>query len=82
LGNAILQLEKRLQDKYYIEVRILPNLAMQNQKKERNSNYFQDPYSSLNPRIPVGKAIMEPMKVHGLYKMTKRKAKRLKFSKE
>ncbi len=25
---------------------------------------FQDPYSSLNPRIPIGKAIMEPMQVH------------------
>jgi peptide/nickel transport system ATP-binding protein len=37
---------------------------------------FQDPYSSLNPRIPVGKAIMEPMKVHGLHKNdTERKAK-------
>jgi peptide/nickel transport system ATP-binding protein len=28
---------------------------------------FQDPYSSLNPRITVGEAIVEPMKVHGLY---------------
>ncbi|MCL4160118.1 UNVERIFIED_CONTAM: hypothetical protein GTU68_024464 [Idotea baltica] len=28
---------------------------------------FQDPYSSLNPRIPVGEAIIEPMKVHKLY---------------
>lgn len=28
---------------------------------------FQDPYSSLNPRIPVGKALLEPMEVHGLY---------------
>ncbi|MEZ4686310.1 MAG: dipeptide/oligopeptide/nickel ABC transporter ATP-binding protein [Bacteroidia bacterium] len=28
---------------------------------------FQDPYSALNPRIPVGKAIMEPMYVHGLH---------------
>ncbi len=27
---------------------------------------FQDPYSSLNPRMTVGSAIMEPMKVHGL----------------
>jgi peptide/nickel transport system ATP-binding protein len=26
-------------------------------KKERNSNHFQDPYSSLNPRIPVGKPL-------------------------
>jgi peptide/nickel transport system ATP-binding protein len=28
---------------------------------------FQDPYSSLNPRIAVGPAILEPMKVHGLH---------------
>lgn len=27
---------------------------------------FQDPYSSLNPRITIGEAIMEPMKVHGI----------------
>ncbi len=37
---------------------------------------FQDPYSSLNPRITVGEAIMEPMKVHKLYGNDKeRKAK-------
>jgi peptide/nickel transport system ATP-binding protein len=28
---------------------------------------FQDPYSSLNPRISIGNAIAEPMKVHGLH---------------
>lgn len=27
---------------------------------------FQDPYSSLNPRITIGDAIMEPMTVHGI----------------
>jgi peptide/nickel transport system ATP-binding protein len=29
---------------------------------------FQDPYSSLNPRITIGNAILEPMKVHGILK--------------
>ncbi|MFN4256051.1 MAG: dipeptide ABC transporter ATP-binding protein [Saprospiraceae bacterium] len=28
---------------------------------------FQDPFSSLNPRMTVGEAIMEPMQVHGLH---------------
>src|SRR5258708_31719939 len=27
---------------------------------------FQDPYSSLNPRRMIGKALAEPMRVHGL----------------
>jgi len=29
---------------------------------------FQDPYSSLNPRIAIGPSIMEVMKVHGIHK--------------
>ncbi len=28
---------------------------------------FQDPYSSLNPRITIGSAILEPMQVHNLH---------------
>ena len=37
---------------------------------------FQDPYSSLNPRLTIGAAIAEPMKVHGIISSaTKRKEK-------
>jgi peptide/nickel transport system ATP-binding protein len=31
---------------------------------------FQDPYSSLNPRLSIEETLTEPMKLHGLYKTT------------
>jgi peptide/nickel transport system ATP-binding protein len=34
---------------------------------------FQDPYSSLNPRLTIGSAITEPMKVHGLFSNSKQR---------
>jgi len=34
---------------------------------------FQDPYSSLNPRLSIGDAIKEPMDVHGLHSAAERK---------
>lgn len=36
------------------------------QVRRRIQMIFQDPYASLNPRINIGNALMEPMKVHGL----------------
>lgn len=38
---------------------------------------FQDPYSSLNPRLTVGDAIMEPLQVYGLYENNKRRKQKV-----
>jgi peptide/nickel transport system ATP-binding protein len=38
---------------------------------------FQDPYSSLNPRISIGSAIMEPMKVHNILDSDKARKNRV-----
>ena len=38
---------------------------------------FQDPYSSLNPRITVGSAITEPMKVHGFHQNEKQRKEKV-----
>ena len=70
LGNAILQLDKATAGQILYRGRDITKLSLAETRTLRKEIQiiFQDPYSSLNPRIPVGKAIMEPMQVHRLYK--------------
>lgn len=69
LGNAILQLDKPTAGQILYRGKDLTKLSKQEIRELRKEIQiiFQDPYSSLNPRITVGKAIMEPMKVHKLH---------------
>lgn len=73
LGNAILQLDKATAGSILYKGNDITKLKNSNLKRLRKEIQiiFQDPYSSLNPRMPVGEAIMEPMKVHKLYKTDK-----------
>jgi peptide/nickel transport system ATP-binding protein len=66
LGRAILGLQPVTSGKIIFENRDLSSLsssAMREQRKEIQI-VFQDPFSSLNPRVTIGQAIAEPLKVH------------------
>jgi len=69
LGNAILQLDKATSGKIIYRGKDLTKLSSSEIRALRKEIQiiFQDPYSSLNPRLTVGQSIIEPMKVHKLY---------------
>lgn len=69
LGNAILQLDKATAGQILFRGTDITTLSVSQLKLLRKDIQiiFQDPYSSLNPRITIGNAIIEPMKVHKLY---------------
>ena len=68
LGRAILQLIGRSAGTVEFEGRPLDRLSRSERQALRRKMQivFQDPYSSLNPRITIGQAILEPLRCHGL----------------
>jgi len=70
LGRTIMHLEKASSGSILYQGKDLTRLSSSEIKNLRKDIQiiFQDPFSSLNPRITVGEAILEPMKVHKLYK--------------
>ena len=66
LGRTILQLVKSSSGKVFFEGKDLQGLSGKKLRSVRRDLQiiFQDPYSSLNPRLMAGSAIMEPMKIH------------------
>jgi|TARA_R110000751_G_scaffold146601_1_gene250734 peptide/nickel transport system ATP-binding protein len=82
LGNAILLLDKATKGQILYKGKDITNLTKAETIAIRKDIQiiFQDPYASLNPRLTIGNAIMEPMKVHNLYANdTERKAKTLEI---
>ena len=70
LGKTILQIEKQTSGTiYYNNLRLstLTKKELLNQRKDIQI-IFQDPDSSLNPKLTIGKALIEPMKVHKICK--------------
>jgi peptide/nickel transport system ATP-binding protein len=69
LGRTILRLVPHHSGQVIFDGKSIFDLNQQEMKKMREDMQiiFQDPYSSLNPRMTIGDAIMEPMQVHGVY---------------
>ena len=73
LGRSLLRLIDPTSGTVYFEEQNLLHLSpVQLRRMRKNFQIiFQDPYSSLNPRLSVGSAIQEAMYIHGLGESSK-----------
>ncbi len=70
IGRTILRLEEPTSGEIIYNNKNVVKMTAQELREFRKNVQiiFQDPYSSLNPRMTIGNAIMEPMQVHGILK--------------
>lgn len=68
LGRTILQLQRPTAGNVYLDGQNLVTLRGEalRRVRPRMQIIFQNPYSSLNPRMTIGRALIEPMVVHGI----------------
>ncbi len=74
-GLAVLRLIKATSGQVFYrgkDILHTNNIELRALKKQMQI-IFQDPYSSLNPRMTVNQIISDPMEIHGLYKGNERK---------
>ncbi|MDC8005019.1 ABC transporter ATP-binding protein [Aureisphaera galaxeae] len=78
LGKTILQLERASSGKILYRGKSLTDLSANEIRTLRKEIQliFQDPYSSLNPRLTIGAALIEPMQVHGVGKSKREREKK------
>ncbi len=72
LGRTILRLVEPREGTMRYDGRELTTMGRGEMRsmRRRIQIVFQDPYSSLNPRLSIEEALVEPMRVHGLYRDT------------
>lgn len=75
LGRTILQLIDGSKGDIIYDGQNLKKLTKNELRKFRKKIQiiFQDPYSSLSPRMTIGQAIIEPMQVHGILQNNKQR---------
>ena len=79
LGRSILQLIKPTSGKILLGGKDLTQTNAEALRKMRKDLQivFQDPYGSLNPRITIGEAILEPLKVHAVLSTNKQRKEKV-----
>jgi oligopeptide transport system ATP-binding protein len=79
-GRCILQLERPTSGSIRFQGEELTSLTEQAMRKlrRRMQVIFQDPYSSLNPRMTIGQIIEEPLKVHAIVSGARARADRVR----
>jgi peptide/nickel transport system ATP-binding protein len=79
LGRTILKLTEAMDGQIFYKRQELLRMKESDFRHHRKDMQiiFQDPYSSLNPRITVGDAIMEPMKFHNILPTSKQRRERV-----
>jgi peptide/nickel transport system ATP-binding protein len=79
LGRSILQLIKPTAGKILLDGKDLAQTNVEVLRKMRKELQivFQDPYGSLNPRITIGEAILEPLKVHSVFQNNKQRKEKV-----
>jgi peptide/nickel transport system ATP-binding protein len=68
LGRTIMKLTEAVEGKIFYRRQEILRMKESDFRHLRKDIQiiFQDPYSSLNPRLTIGDALTEPMKVHGI----------------
>ncbi|HMP30993.1 MAG TPA: ATP-binding cassette domain-containing protein, partial [Saprospiraceae bacterium] len=80
LGKTILRLIEPTAGSVIFQNRDVAKLDQESLRKLRNNFQiiFQDPYSSLNPRMRIGDAIKEPMDIHKIFTSNKERVDHVK----
>lgn len=81
LGRTVLQLMDLMSGEILYKGQNIAGMSKEEMRKlrPRIQIIFQDPYSSLTPGMQVGNAIMEPLKVHGLFGDFKKQRERVEY---
>jgi peptide/nickel transport system ATP-binding protein len=81
LGRSILRLIEPTAGTVSYEGKSITNMNKEEMRQMRKKMQivFQDPYSSLNPRMTVGEILLEPMKIHNIEENTNARLDRAKW---